>query len=117
MEQRKPITHINIELDQTTLGVVVDAFTHMLENPDEVDLSMGNLSSLSHLQGVTDKLKSYQGSEDPVAIPMDFGDWTTYSPYIDYASTVVPNDEDGVVLEDLHYKYLEFDEQGQTPSP
>jgi len=110
------VKHIDVEFDQETLGIVINAFTYMINTPDTVDLSMGGLSSLGQLENLTDKLKTFRDSGgDSVNVPMDQGDWTVYEPYIEYACSVVPNPEDRYVLEDLRDYYEGLDNRGMTP--
>ena len=114
MEQR---SHINIKLNRAQLDVIVRAFDDILNNPDDIDFSMGSFSSLHYLQGLNDQFKTFQNGDDPVKIPMDFNDWTTFFPYLDHSRGAANDMQAAEILDKLFEKYLEMDERGITPAP
>ncbi len=110
------ITSINVELDQETLGIVIDVFEHALENDDEIDFSMMDLSPIEELRELTEKLKTYLGDQDPAVISMDFNEWVTYEPYVYHADDLLISDEASAVMSKLVGKYMDWRKGGITPN-
>ena len=97
---------MNIELSQTQLDVVVRAFDGLLSNPDVIDFNMASFSPLPYLEGLNDKLKTFQNREEAVQITLDFEDWTTFFPYLELARSNVFDIEDAEILDELYERYL-----------
>jgi hypothetical protein len=64
------------------------------------------LATVDQLLKITTRLnRIHGGCKEEAKISMDFPEWVTYTSYIEYAKGIVPDDEDGVVLEGLAEKY------------
>ena len=117
MENDNTPSYITVELDMATLGVVLDVFSQMVEQRDEIDFGMMDLEPFERFEALIDKLKSYQSSEKSVAIiPMTRNEWSTYTPYVKHANDLVLEDDEGGIMADLSMKYNRINTADTIPS-
>ena len=106
---------INVQVDQKTLGIVLDAFRTMQANPASVDYRMQVMSSPEQLDSIIAKLEQYESpGRDPVMIPMSNQDWINYTDFIYYggrrADCLEPEIND--FLHDLYDQYSDWEDTG-----
>ena len=111
------INSIDIRFDQETLATVVAVFNHILENDDEIDFSMMDLSSLEELEILTRRLTTYvDNGQDFVTITFNFREWITYCPYVNHAwSDCWITDAQKRVMGKLYIDNIRYGQTGQAP--
>jgi len=111
--------HINVKLDQETLGIVIDTFSYMIENYNTsgvIDHASWIIEQ-EELEDTVAKLKPYaESNQNPVVIPMNYDDWNTYSRLVDYGGYAAPKQEDRVLLEGLYETYSDWEDEGMVPT-
>ena len=114
------MTHINkidIEFDQDALATLITVFEQMIEESEDIDFSMMDLSPWDDFLKLVVKLKKYQASrENPVIVPMSFNEWFTYSPYVQHSFDIVLNDDEIEVMYRLDEFNLNLFADGLTPT-
>lgn len=84
-DDRNPI-YLVTTLDRDILSTVITVFNKMIDDPEAIDGSMYDLTEWDEFLALTDKFKTLLKSHDnPVLIPMTFGEWATYSSYSAHA--------------------------------
>lgn len=119
MENKDPITHINVQLDQEALETIINTFSYMAENYDTTGVidHAAWIINKQELEDTVAKLKPYANSDaNPVEIPMGYDDWNTYSRLIDYAGYAAPEQQDRELLEDLFDSYSDLEDEGMVPA-
>ncbi|MBL4805641.1 MAG: hypothetical protein JKY71_12375 [Alphaproteobacteria bacterium] len=111
-------TQINFQIDQNTLGIVLDAFRTMRDTPSGVDYSMQVTSSPERLVSIIAKLEEYEGSgQDPVTISMGEWEWEDYTSFMLYGGTradyLKPEVND--FLYELYDQYSDWEDNGFKP--
>ena len=108
---------INVQVDQKTLGIVLDAFRTMRDTPSSIDYNMQLTSSPERLVSIIVKLEEYESSgQDPVTIPMNDEEWDDYTSFIYYGGRQADlNPEMNDFLHDLYDQYSDWEDTGFKP--
>ena len=115
----KGISHINVELNQESLEIIIDTFSYMAENYDAAGVidHAAWIIEKQELENTAAMLKPYADSgQDPVDISMGYDEWNTYSRLVDYAGYAAPKQEDRALLEDLFETYSDWEDEGSVPT-
>ena len=111
-------TQISFQIDQKTLGIVLDAFRTMRDTPSGVDYSMQLTSSPERLVSIISKLEEYESSgQDPVTIPMNEREWHDYTSFMYYGATKADCLEPEIhdFLDELEERYIDWEDNGFKP--
>ena len=106
---------INVQVDQKTLGIVLDAFRTMRDTPSSIDYNMQLTSSPERLVSIIAKLEEYEGSgQDPVTIPMNEREWHDYTSFMYYGATKADclEPEMNDFLHELEERYIDWEDNG-----
>ena len=108
---------INVQVDQKTLGIVLDAFRSMRDTPGAIDYQRPITSPPERLANLISKLEKYEALEDePLMIPMTEQECGEYVDFV-YCATICEDLDPKVsdFLDELYDQYSDWEDNGFKP--
>ena len=110
MSENSQLNYITVQLDRETLDTVLDVFSQMVEQRDEIDFGMMDLSPFEEFEALIAEMKPYQNNQgSTVSIPMTEDEWSTYKSYLRHANDLVLEDHEAYLMDQLNLRYVGVD--------